>query len=389
MYTRSLIPEKTAFFLLGPRGTGKSTWIRSTFPLAFTIDLLPSSTALNYQKNPGILEAEVRALSKDTWIVLDEIQKVPALLDEVHNLMENHGFKKFVLTGSSARKLKRGGANLLAGRAHLKTMYPLTAAETKFAVPIEQSITYGLLPMSVDAENNSDRELYLTSYVETYLNQEIKYEGLVRNIGSFANFLEVATLTAGQQINISALARDAGISRDTVRGYYSVFEDTLLGTWLPAYRPRAKIKEVIRPKFYWFDPGVLNAAAGAFKQPMPMDWKGILFEHLVHHELSAYLAYTQSRGTLGFWKTSSGSEIDFLWWYGGKCIGIEVKSAKEFRPEFLKGIRSFNENKQLSASYVVYRGERDLKVDDTWVLSADSFLQRLHRGEIVGFWDEP
>jgi len=383
MYTRTIKAPKSSFFLFGPRGTGKSTWLRSAFSDAHVIDLLSTSVALSYQKNASLLQAEVLALDKKRWIVIDEIQKVPALLDEVHSLMENHGYKHFVLTGSSARKLKRGGSNLLAGRAIMKKLYGLTADETRFSVSIEQAMQYGMLPLSVLAKSDQDREDYLRSYVETYLNEEIKYEGLVRNIGTFANFLEVATLTAGQQINISGLARDAGIGRDTVRGYYAIFEDTLLGSWLSAYRPRAKVKEVIKPKFYWFDPGVLNAAAGAFDQPMPADWRGILLEHLIYHELSAYIDYSKPGGTLGFWKTPSGSEIDFLWWYGNKCVSIEVKAAKEYRSQFLKGTRSFKENGSLSASYVVYLGKKELKIEDTWILPAKSFIKKLHEGKII------
>lgn len=383
MYTRSITPYKKSFFLFGPRGTGKSTWLRKQFPDAYTVNLLPAKEALRYQKDPSLFRAEVLALEKDLWIVVDEIQKVPALLDEIHHLIEEHGFRKFILTGSSARRLKHGSANLLAGRALLKSMHSLTAHETEYSVSLEQAMNYGMLPMSVTAEDDLEREAYLTAYVETYLNEEIKYEGLVRNIGSFANFLEVATLTAGQIINMSGLARDAGISRDTVRGYFSVFEDTLLGHWLPAYKPRAKIKEVSKPKFYWFDPGVLNAAAGAFLQPMPRDWQGVLLEHLIHHELKAFLDYNHLRGSLGYWRTASGSEVDFIYWYGDKSIAIEVKYSRDFRRSFLKGLKSLHEDFKPLRSFVVYGGEKALKVDGIDILPAPLFLRRLFAGEVI------
>ncbi len=336
-----------------------------------------------YLKDPALLRAEVAALPKNRWVVIDEIQKVPSLLDEVHALMENDGYKYFILTGSSARKLKRGAANLLAGRARLKKMFSLNANETNFSIPGHQMATYGMLPLSITSETDIDREEFLESYVETYLNEEIKHEGLVRNLGSFARFLEVSVLSAGSQINMSGLARDAGISRDTVRGYFSVFEDTLMGTWLPAYRPRAKVKEVVSPKFYWFDPGVLNAAAGAFRQPMPSDWSGVLLEHLVHHEISSYLAYSGTKGTLGFWRTPSKTEIDFVWWYGDTVVAIEVKSSKKFRKDFLKGINSFAQNTPLRSSFVVYRGNKELKIENTWILPLEKFLQKLYQGEII------
>jgi len=382
MYTRDLQPSNKSFFLFGPRGTGKSTWLREVLPDAHTIDLLSSSVCLQYQKNPSLLKSEVNALEKNRWVVIDEIQKVPELLDEVHSLIENDGYKHFVLTGSSARKLKRGAANMLAGRARMKSMFALNAHETNFSVSADQRMKFGMLPISVSMESGEEKEDYLQSYVETYLNEEIKAEGLTRNLGSFARFLEVAALSAGTQVNISGLARDAGIGRDTVRGYFSVFEDTLLGSWLPAYKPRAKIKEAAAPKFYWFDSGVLNAAVGAFKQPMPSDWMGVLFEHTVHHEIASYLAYSGTKGSLGFWRTPSGSEIDFIWWYGSKAVAVEVKASKEFRKDFLKGIRAFSEQIQLDSSYVVYNGDKELSVEGTWILPFKSFAKRLHAGEI-------
>ena len=384
MFNRKFVPPPSAYFLFGPRGTGKSTWVRSHYPEAFCIDLLPTKTALSYQRNPGQIIRETLALRKDQWVVLDEIQRVPELLDDVHALMENHGHQRFVLTGSSARKLKRGASNLLAGRAITRRLFPLNGAEVDFSIPPEQIIPYGNLPGRINLHEKEYFEDFLNAYVDTYISEEIKNEGLVRNIGAFARFLDVAALAAGTQINMTGLARDAGIGRDTVRGYFSIFEDTLLGSWLPAYRPRAKVKEAVSPKFYWFDSGVLNAAVGAFRQPMPRDWQGVLFEHWVHHEIRSYLDYSRSRGSLGFWRTPSGAEIDFVWWYGDDIVLIEVKSTKVVRSSVVKSIRSFSAQKRVRSSYVVYLGEKELRVGDTWVLPAISFLKKLHDGEILG-----
>jgi predicted AAA+ superfamily ATPase len=298
--------------------------------------------------------------------------------------MENHGHRRFVLTGSSARKLKRGASNLLAGRAMMRRLAPLTAKETSFSLPPRQCMHYGLLPYCADLASDEQREDFLRSYVQTYLTEEVRNEGIVRNMGPFTRFCDVAALAAGSAVNVSGLARDAAVARDTVRGYFSVLEDTLLGRWLPAYRPRAKVKEVARPKFYWFDSGVLNAAAGAFDQPMPSDWQGILIEHWLVHEISSYLDYSRSRGTLGYWGTPSHSEVDFVWWYGDRVVAIEVKASTEFRSRQLKGIRALGEQRPLEASYVVYQGDRELKVDETWVLPVGAFLRRLHQGDIVG-----
>lgn len=384
MYTRDLAPPKQAFFLFGPRGTGKSTWIRQNFSGAYIIDLLPHRISFEYAKDPSILENEVLALPKEQWIVIDEVQKNPALLDEVHNLMENHGYKNFALTGSSARKVKRGLANMLAGRAILRYLFPLTSQEINYEIPSEQLIQFGMLPLSINASNQEAREEYLNSYVTTYISEEIKFESLVRNVASFARFLEIAALMAGQTINVTGLARESGISRDTVRSYFSIFEDTLLGSWLPAYRPRAKVREVAHPKFYWFDAGVLNAVAGSFEQPMPSEWKGVLLEHWIHHELRSYMHYQKVKGKLSYWKTHHGTEIDFLWNYGEKFVAIEVKHAKRFRKEYLKGIDSFSANKGLSSSWLVYLGEQELRVKQTRILPVIEFLKKLHYGEIIG-----
>jgi predicted AAA+ superfamily ATPase len=337
---------------------------------------------LRYQRSPGLFRDEVRARKASEWIVVDEIQRVPQLLDEVHFLMERSGYKKFALTGSSARKLKRGAANLLAGRAVLRNLFPLTTAELGGAVSIEQLLRFGALPMSVTAPDDSAREDFLRAYVTVYLNEEIKAEALVRNLGSFARFMQVATLSAGQTTNVSSIARDAAISRETARGYFDVLVDTLMGTWLPAYRPRAKVKEVVLPKFYWFDPGVLRAATGGFDQPLPADFEGILLEHLVLHELQSYLHYSAIKGSLAYWATPSGSEVDFIFWRGQRTVVIEAKHSRTYRPEFRKGIAALLDGMKAD-SYIVYRGDRELKVDGTWVLPIESFLQRLHEGKVI------
>ncbi len=383
MYTRALSVPDHSFFFFGPRGTGKSTWLRTHRDEAFFIDLLSTELVLELQKNPSLLREMVLDLPKERWIVVDEVQKCPELLDEVHHLIENEGYSLFALTGSSARKLKYGAANLLAGRALTRTLFPLTIREIGYSVEIEKLLRFGQMPASINAPNDELREDFLEAYVRTYLQEEIKAEALVRNIGTYARFVELAALCAAQRVNISGLARDSGISRDTLRGYFQVFEDTLMGSWLPAYRPRAKVKETQKPKFYWFDIGVLTAAANGFKQPLPRDWSGIALEHLVYHEIRAYLEYSRTKGTLGYWGTPGKSEIDFLWWYGDVRVGIEAKAARSFRKEFLKGFRSFEESKPLKAKYIVYKGDRRLALDDgTRVMPVLDFLRDLHAGKV-------
>lgn len=385
MYTRPLTIPNSSFFLLGPRGTGKTTWLRQQFPAALRIDLLPPGNALKYAAEPALLRHLVLTRKHTDWIIIDEVQKVPELLDEVHNLMENYGYRRFALTGSSARKLKRGAANMLAGRAATRTMFPLTCRELGLVDSnTDQYLVSGLLPLSVNAVDDEARQDFLRSYVVTYLSEEIKAEALVRSIGSFARFLPIAALCAGQQPNMAGLARDAAISRDTVQGYFSVFEDTLIGSWLPAYRPRAKIKEVALPKFYWFDSGVLYAAAGGLDQPLPTDFFGILLEHFIHHELKAFMHYERIKGSLGYWRTAAGLEVDFVWWYGDKGVAIEVKHGTKFKREYLDGINALRgSNFTVSQSIVVYRGESPIIVDGVDILPVKDFLARLYEGRVL------
>lgn len=387
MYTRKLKIQNYSFFLFGPRSVGKSTWIRSQYKDAKFVDLLSTELAIKYAKNPSLLTAAIKTEPKERWIVIDEVQKVPALLNEVHYLMENEGYKRFILSGSSSRKLKRGAANMLGGRANKKSLYPFTAAELEMNFDLSETLNYGMLPLSVTSSEPKQKEAFLKSYLATYISEEIRAEGLVRDIGNFSRFLDLAALVAGTQVNVSGLARDAGISRDTVQGYFGVFEDTLLGSFLPAYRPRAKVKEVQKPKFYWFDTGVLNAASQAFDQPMPRDWSGVLLEHYIHHELKSYMDYEGVRGSLGFWKTPSGTEVDFVWWFGKEVVGIEVKASKTFRKEYLKGLKSLGEDLHLRKSYVVYQGEENLLIDDVQVINVKSFLKLLYQGEVLSLND--
>lgn len=382
MFTRHLRPPRSAFFLFGPRGTGKSTWIREHFQDAYVVNLLPADAMLRYERDPTLFRAEVLAQPGSTWIVIDEVQRVPRLLDEVHFLMEEEGYKRFALTGSSARKLKRGAANLLAGRAVLRTLFPLTSLETDYSMPLGQTLYFGSMPMSVTATDDEAREDYLRAYVTTYLSEEIKAEGLVRDLGSFGRFLSVASLAAGQATNVSGIARDAAVSRETARGYFEILVDTLIGHWLPAYRPRAKVKETALPKFYWFDPGVLHAAAGGFDQPLPADWDGVLFEHAVLHELRSYLAYAGVKGSLGYWATPQGTEVDFVWWHGRNVVAIEAKYGKRYRHEYARGIKALLGARK-GRGYVVYGGSKELDIEGTKVLPYESFLRRLHAGEIV------
>lgn len=383
IYKRKLPVPDQAFFLFGARGTGKSTFLTENFSHSIRIDLLRNSEYLQYLKDPSLLEKVALAIPSKQWLVIDEVQKIPALLDEVQNLIENHRIKKIILSGSSARKLRRDSGNLLAGRALVKYLYPLTCQELNFDIPLDVLLKYGSLPMSVIQNSVHSKEDYLISYVETYLREEIRSEGLVKHLDSFSRFLEIAALCAGQVVNVSGVARDAGVNRNSVRNFFTILEDTLIGQWLPAYRPRAKIKETANPKFFWFDNGMLRAAVDGFNRPTPDDFIGIALETFVFHELRAYLEYSQKRGYLSYWRTPSGAEIDFIVETPKQLIGIEVKAAKNYQSKMSAGLKSFSENKKLTSKWVIYRGDKKLKEDDIFILPVFDFLKMLYSGEVI------
>ena len=263
VYARLLPTPTRSVFLFGPRGTGKTTWLRDRFPNAATYDLLDTGEALRLSKRPDTLYRELAALPADSWVVIDEVQKVPELLNEVHRLIESRGLR-FVLSGSSTRKLRRRGVNLLAGRAINTTLFPLVSAELGVALGVEQALSHGTLPMAVAGESPRD---YLRTYAETYLVQEVQAEALTRNLGAFARFLEIAARQNAQATNATSIARDAGIDRRTVQSHFGILIDTLIGCWLPPWKLRSATKQVQQSKFYFFDSGVARALSGRLPYP--------------------------------------------------------------------------------------------------------------------------
>ena len=270
MYARRLLPPSASFFLFGPRGTGKSTWIASNFAGAPTYDLLNTREALRLSRDPAALYRETESLPAATWVVIDEVQKVPDLLDEVHRLIERRHLR-FVLSGSSARKLKRGGGNLLAGRAVVEHLFPLVSAERAYQLSLDDALVHGSMPLAVTGE---DPVGYLLAYAETYLQEEIRAEGLTRSIGSFSRFLEVAARQNGQVTNVAAIARDAAVGRSTVQNYFAILEDTLVGHWVHPWRLKRATKQVAHPKFYLFDCGVARALSGRLPYPPAPEEEG-------------------------------------------------------------------------------------------------------------------
>jgi predicted AAA+ superfamily ATPase len=369
--------------LFGPRGTGKSTWIRQQLPDATWFDLLRLSTVLELTRQPELFRARVEALPRGTWIVVDEVQRLPALLDEVHALIAEHGSRyHFALSGSSARKLRRLDTNLLAGRAITRQFFPVTGAELEFAVDLDDLLATGCLPQ-VRSQPSIAIDL-LEAYVGTYLREEIQQEALTRDVGAFSRFLDVAALCNGQVVNVAGVARDSGVARPTVIRYFDVLVDTLIGTWLPAWTPRARIKEVQHPKFYLFDTGVARALAGRTREPLEAAERGPLLETLVFHELRAAINEQNLGGNLSYWRTPSGSEVDFIWERGKRRVGIEVKASRTWRREFGSTLHTLREEKTLTTSFGVYTGKERLKDRGIGVLPVAEFMRALSEGDILG-----
>ena len=348
------------------------------------MDLLRSSEYLRYRRDPSLLGREAAALPPGTWIVIDEIQKLPELLDEVHALLfAGTGGHRFALSGSSARKLKRSGANMLAGRAWSKRMFPLSLLEMGGDFRLEEALRYGRLPLSVTAGSTADREELLDAYVETYLREEIWQEAFVRNLDGFYRFLSVAALYSGQLLNVSNIAREAGIARSTVLGYFGILEDTLIGWRLPAWRKRAKVKEVAHPKFYLFDCGVQRALAGLQRDKPSGAERGALFETWVLNELRALNSWGAQGARFHYWRTEAGTEVDLIWQRGKRAVGIEIRASAEWKESFNRGLRTLLEAGDIERAFGIYGGERELRFGQIRVLPYRTALELAWAGQLL------
>jgi predicted AAA+ superfamily ATPase len=384
---RSLkFPDKS-FFLFGPRGVGKSSILRRKMPVSSKcIDLLEFDLNLELTRNPGRLEAICGNLKKGDWIWIDEVQKIPNLLDEIQRLIEIRSWK-FALSGSSARKLQRGGANLLGGRALTLNLEGFSSRELGENFNLNFALEYGTLPLVVTDTKHSVETL--SAYVNTYIREEIKEEGLIRKIDPFLRFLEIAGLVNGEQINSSNIARDARISRSNVDVYFSILADTLLGHWLPAYRLKAKVKEQSHPKFYWFDSGVARAAAGLIRDKVESTWLGKALETFIYHELRVYNHIARKERGIFFYKAET--EIDFLIELKKGSINstpelilIEVKFSKKWDRRWEKAMISLalSPKSKVKHMYGVYIGKESFFYENMSILPVNIFLKNLHDGLI-------
>lgn len=364
--------DHKSFFLFGPRGTGKTSWVKEYFPEALYVDLLKHQDYLLFQSNPSKLEN--RVLAHDSpWTIIDEIQKVPVLLDEVHRLIEHH-HRCFILTGSSSRQLKRGGANLLAGRALTYYMHPLTAIEIGESFNLAKALSTGLLPLSYLEENSRN---FLESYVATYLQEEVIQEGLVRQIGAFSRFMEVASFSQGSQLNLAGIAREVGVSRKVVGGYFEILEDLLMAVQIPCFTKRAQRKLVQHPKFYYFDTGVYQQLRPKGPLDVPEEIGGAAFETLFLQNLRAIIDYCQLDLSIYYWRTSAGIEVDFIVYGEKRLFAFKLKSRRYFERKDFSGLKAFKKDYPMARCFLIYGGDHREKHDDIWVLPIQQSLMDL------------
>ncbi len=365
------VPQQS-FFLFGPRGTGKSTWLHHHFPSGYFIDLLEPETYRSLLARPERLQELIEGTGAKT-IIIDEIQKVPELLSVVHLLLERERDLHFVLTGSSARKLKRTGIDLLAGRALFKTMHPFMAAEVGNSFRLETSLQLGMVPLITESTNPSET---LKSYITIYLREEVQAEGMVRNIGAFSRFLEAASFSHGSVMSIASVARECQVKRKTVEGYFQILEDLLLSFRVPIFARRSKRILAAHPKWYFFDCGVFRSLRPPGPLDSPQEIDGAALEGLIAQHLRAWLAYRGS-GDLFYWRTKSGVEVDFIVYGGEEFYAIEVRNSARVHGKMLKGLRSFCEDYPEATPLLLYRGKEWLKTQGVLCIPCQDFLMGL------------
>lgn len=366
-----------SFFLFGPRGTGKSTWLRTLYPDACFVDLLDPETFRLYSAAPERLRSTMEGWQASKRVVVDEIQKAAILLDVIHQLIEEKKGWQFIMTGSSARKLKRAGIDLLAGRALRTTMHAFMAAELGEAFDLNTALHLGMLPVVRAAQNP---EQTLRAYVSLYLREEVQTEGLVRDLGQFARFVEAISFSHGAALNTSAVARECQVNRKTVDGFVSILEDLLLAFRLPVFTKRAARHLVQHPKFYYFDAGVFRSVRPAGPLDAPGEIAGLSLEGLVAQQVRAWIGYGNEDHALHYWHTKSGREVDFVIYGPRVFLAVEVKNSRLVHDVDVNGLRAFREDYPEAQVCLLYRGKGRLNVRDVLCIPCEEFLLRLTPG---------
>lgn len=364
---------KSSYFLFGPRGTGKTTWLEKHFTNGLFINLLDAHTLRVLSSNPERLEQIVSESTSKT-IILDEIQKIPELLSTVHLLIEKKMGYQFILTGSSSRKLKRAGVDLLAGRALLKHIHPFMAAELQDHFNLKKALTYGLVPINYMSDNPADN---LHAYIGLYLKEEVQTEGLIRNLSHFSRFLEIMSLSQGSQLNLSNIARECFVSRNLVENYLSILYDLLIAFELPVFTKRAKRITTTHSKFYYFDAGVFQSIRPKGILDSPQEIGGIALETLVLQHLRAWNDYHNHSGNLFYWRTKHGVEVDFVFYGPNEFVAIEVKSKTNIFDKDLSGLEIFGKDYPEATLIMLYQGIHRLKIGNVSCIPIEEFLRRL------------
>jgi predicted AAA+ superfamily ATPase len=382
MFRRALpLPPRPSetFFLWGPRQTGKSTLLKSLYPDAVWIDLLKTDEQVRYVSRPALLREELEAEPADRLIVIDEVQKAPGLLDEVHWLIENRN-RVFALSGSSARKVRRSHANLLGGRAVRYEMFGLTSSEIGSEFDLVRALNHGLLPRHY---LSSTPERLLRSYVNDYLKEEVLAEGLSRNLPAFTTFLAAAALSDGELVSFATIARECGVSAPAVKGWFDVLVDTLLGDFLPAFTKRPKRRVIGAPKFYFADVGVVNHLAKRGRMEPGSALFGKAFESWVRHELRAYSSYRERFFDLSYWRLASGIEVDFV--VDDMVAAVEAKATPRVKSDDLNGLRQIRiDHPKLKERFVVsLEPKARVTEDGIVVLPWRVFVERLWGDELI------
>lgn len=377
---RFLSPGEGHCFLLGPRGTGKTLWTRHQFPGALRIDLLDPAVHREFAARPERLREVAEGNPGARQIVVDEVQKLPELLEVVHLLIERKTGQRFILTGSSARKLRRAGVNLLGGRAVQRALHPYMAAELGGRFDLAAALRHGMLPLVWAAKDPADT---LRAYNGLYLREEVQMEGLVRHIGSFARFLEAMSFSHATALNLSNVSRDCGVNRKTVEGFLEVLEDLLIGFRLPVFTRRARRELASHPKFFFFDAGVFRANRPAGPLDAPEEIDGGALEGLVAQHLRAWCDYSGDGHALHYWQTRSRVEVDFVVYGPSGITAIEVKNTGRIRPEDLRSLKRFAEDYPESRRLLLYRGNERLLRDGILCLPCGEFLLSLRPGRHI------
>lgn len=384
MFKRMLFPSESqqSYFLFGPRGTGKTVWVKAFYKNALYLDLLESGLYTNLLARPSLLEELIPPNFSD-WVVVDEIQRVPELLNEIHRLIETKRFR-FILTGSSARSLRQQGANLLGGRARMERMHPLTAIELGTSFDLTHALQSGLMP--VVWNQKEDPRLYLEGYIGVYLQQEVAQEGIVRQLGDFARFLKIASLSQGQPINLANISREVALPRDRVAGYFQIVEDLLIAIQIPPFTRRAQRRLVMHPKFYFFDAGLFRAIRplGPLDSDAEIDGAGL--ETLLLQNIRAVNDNLHLHYDIHFWRTSTGLEIDFIL-YGPKGLhAIEVKRSRTVSKNDLTALETFKEEYPEATCWMAFGGEHRQYFNSITAVPFKEFLLSLN--EILGIVGE-